>query len=283
MFRFAVLVLVFVSCASLADGFGESKPESAQPRAAASRMLIVAHRGLLRHAPENTRAAFDACLNLRFGFELDVQRTRDGKLVCVHDGTLDRTTNATGRVSSKTWAELQTVDAGAWFHADFRGERIPSIDAVFARLARAPHKSILVAVDLKIRHPSVERDLVALAKKHGVLNRLLFIGRTIESEPTRKRFQAADKSAPVAHLANTTAELPAVLADKAADWAYIRFVPTRKQVERIHRAGKRVILVGKTVAGREPANWRAAANAGVDAILTDYPLELREVLRKATR
>jgi len=55
--------------------------------------LIVAHRGLLHHAPENTLAYFRACLELRIGFEFDVERTKDGQLVCVHDDTVDRTTN----------------------------------------------------------------------------------------------------------------------------------------------------------------------------------------------
>ena len=50
--------------------------------------LVVAHRGLLRHAPENTLANFRACLELRLGFEFDVARTKDGHLVCIHDDTL---------------------------------------------------------------------------------------------------------------------------------------------------------------------------------------------------
>ena len=68
--------------------------------AAEPRPLIVAHRGLLRHAPENTLANFRACLELRLGFEFDVQATKDGQLVCIHDGTVDRTT--TGRAGSPT-------------------------------------------------------------------------------------------------------------------------------------------------------------------------------------
>jgi glycerophosphoryl diester phosphodiesterase len=62
-----------------------------------SHPLIVAHRGLLHHAPENTLANFRACLELRLGFEFDVEQTKDGHLVCIHDGTVDRTTNGTGK------------------------------------------------------------------------------------------------------------------------------------------------------------------------------------------
>lgn len=53
-------------------------------------LFVVPHRGLLLHAPENTSANFRACLELRIGFEFDVQRTKDGELVCVHDDTLNR-------------------------------------------------------------------------------------------------------------------------------------------------------------------------------------------------
>ena len=56
---------------------------------AAEPPLIVAHRGLLRHAPENTLANFRACFELRLGFEFDVERTKDGHLVCIHDSTAD--------------------------------------------------------------------------------------------------------------------------------------------------------------------------------------------------
>ena len=70
--------------------------------AADAQPLIVAHRGLLRHAPENTLANFRACLELRIGFEFDVERTKDNHLVCMHDNTVDRTTNGTGKVSELT-------------------------------------------------------------------------------------------------------------------------------------------------------------------------------------
>src|SRR5690606_17021628 len=68
---------------------------------------IVAHRGLLRHAPENTLANFRACLELRLGFEFDVRRTEDGHLVCIHDETVDRTTDGTGTVSEMSWEQIR--------------------------------------------------------------------------------------------------------------------------------------------------------------------------------
>src|SRR5688572_8583483 len=76
---------------------------------------LVGHRGLLHHAPENTLAGFAACLDLRFGFEVDIHRSKDGHLVCIHDATLDRTTDGAGKVASFTFAQLRKRDAGAWF------------------------------------------------------------------------------------------------------------------------------------------------------------------------
>ncbi len=97
---------------------------SSEPvRAGPEQTKIVAHRGLLRHAPENTLANFRACLELRLGFEFDVQRTRDGQLVCIHDETADRTTNGTGTVSEMTLEQIRRLDAGKWFDPKFAGKR----------------------------------------------------------------------------------------------------------------------------------------------------------------
>ncbi len=92
--------------------------------------LIVAHRGLLRHAPENTLANFRACLELRLGFEFDVQRTKDGHLICIHDDTVDRTTNGTGKVADLTLEEIRQLDAGSWFDPKFAGEKAEYVEAL---------------------------------------------------------------------------------------------------------------------------------------------------------
>lgn len=115
--------------------------------ASAADPRIVAHRGLLRHTLENTLTNFRSCLNLKFGFEFDVRRAIDGTLVCVHDDTLDRTTNGTGRVAEKTLLELKKLDAGGWFDPRFRGQRIPTIDEIFTLIAQSLTKQLLIAVN----------------------------------------------------------------------------------------------------------------------------------------
>jgi len=90
--------------------------------------ILVAHRGLLRHAPENTLPAFATCLELGIGFELDIRTTKDGKLVVLHDDTLGRTTNGPNRsVREFTLAELKRFDAGRWFHRSFADVRVRTL------------------------------------------------------------------------------------------------------------------------------------------------------------
>ncbi len=238
---------------------------------------IVAHRGLLLHAPENTLANFRACLELRLGFEFDVQRSRDGVLVCIHDESVDRTTNGTGKVSDFPLSELRELDAGLRFDRRFAGEKVPTIDEVLQTIAAAGERDVLIAVDLKAA--DVERDVVLLAQQHRVLHRLLFIGRTISEPGVRQRLRDASGQAQTAALAATAADLPAAIADPHSSWVYLRFVPTAAQIATVHQSKKRAFIAGVTVAGQQPENWRAASVAGIDAILTDFPLELGAALR----
>src|SRR6476660_947040 len=112
-----------------------------------SRPLAVGHRGLMHAAPECTLAGFRACLTLRCGFEFDVRRTKDGELVCLHDATLDRTTNGKGPLAELLLANVKQLDAGSWFDKSFAGERVATIDEVFALIAAEARGEPVIAVD----------------------------------------------------------------------------------------------------------------------------------------
>jgi glycerophosphoryl diester phosphodiesterase len=241
----------------------------------AGQPLPVAHRGLLRHAPENTLANFRACLELRLGFEVDVRRSRDGTLVCVHDASVERTTDGRGAVAGMTLGQLKALDAGSWFNPVFAGERIPTAEEVFALLPRYPRAPVRVAVDLKVDDATLAADVVGLALRNEVLDRLLFIGLAIGDADLRRRLRAADPRTHVACLAETEEQFPAALADAHSDWVYMRYLPREGDMRRVHETGKPSLIAGPKVSGHEPENWRAASRVGADAILTDSPLELR--------
>lgn len=117
-----------------------------------SRRINVAHRGASAYAPEHTLAAYRLALDQGADYvEQDLAITRDGVLICIHDPTLERTTDVEERFPDRartiTWegktvkgwfandftlAEIKTLDAGSWFDARFAGERVPTFDEAIA-------------------------------------------------------------------------------------------------------------------------------------------------------
>lgn len=90
---------------------------------------ICAHRGDKKVTPENTIPAFQSAV--RKGahmIELDVAPTSDGRLIIMHDRTLDRTTNGSGAVSDHTFDEIRALDAGSWFNEEFAGTQVPTLE-----------------------------------------------------------------------------------------------------------------------------------------------------------
>ncbi|MGE5616240.1 MAG: glycerophosphodiester phosphodiesterase [Bacillota bacterium] len=107
----------------------------------------MAHRGGGTLAPENTLAAFRLGQSLGYtAHEFDVKLSRDGVAMLLHDETLERTTSGRGRACDFTWAELSQLDAGAWHSDAFRGERIPTFEAVARELIA---KGTLANIELK--------------------------------------------------------------------------------------------------------------------------------------
>ena len=108
--------------------------------------LIIAHRGDLTHAPENTLPAFTAAHRQGAdGIELDARLTRDQQLIIFHDRNLKRITGRPGLVSNATLAEIRELDAGHWFAPQFRNEKPPTLDEVFEHLP----PNYLINVEMK--------------------------------------------------------------------------------------------------------------------------------------
>ncbi len=96
---------------------------------------VIAHRGSKGTHPENTLPAFQEAIDVQAdGIELDVQLTRDGQLVVIHDEKINRTTNAKGWVKELTLAEIKELDAGSWFSENYKETRIPTLEEVLELL-----------------------------------------------------------------------------------------------------------------------------------------------------
>lgn len=91
-------------------------------------IFVAAHRGFSEKYPENTIPAFQAAIDLNVDqLEIDIRVTKDDHLVIIHDATVDRTTNGTGKVCDYTLEELRRLDAGSWKGEEFKGLQIPTL------------------------------------------------------------------------------------------------------------------------------------------------------------
>ncbi len=155
-----------------------------------SKKTLVAHRGASAYAPEHTLAAYRLAIEQGADYvEQDLAVTKDGVLICLHDASLERTTNVEerfpGRVSSytiegktrKAWlandftlAEIKTLDAGSWFDRKFAGERIPTFDEAIAAIkGRAGIFPELKTPEIYAgRDVKFEEMVAAALDKHGL-------------------------------------------------------------------------------------------------------------------
>ena len=109
--------------------------------------LIIAHRGDVISAPENTIPAFESALAMGAdGIELDVRLTKDEKLVVFHDRCLDRTSNGNGPVNHYNLDAVRELDAGSWFGPEHKGVTAPTLDEVFETLP----PGFLINVEMKV-------------------------------------------------------------------------------------------------------------------------------------
>ena len=236
--------------------------------------LILAHRGAAGERPENTLAAFRRALEVGAdGIEFDVQLTKDGELVVIHDERLDRTTNGTGWVKDHTLAALQALDAGRWFSQAYREERIPLLAEVLALAAPA----CVINVELKnsrVPYPGIESKVIEALKGVDAL------GKTIVSSfnhDSLQRVKAIDPSARIGYLYQVPWRSPIARAlQLGAEGIHPpRLAVSRRLVLRAHRAG----LAVRAWTVNRPKHLQQMMALGVDAIMTDHPAMMREILR----
>lgn len=129
-------------------------------------MHLYAHRGYSAKHPENTLRAFEAALPYVDGIELDVQRTKDDRLVVIHDETVDRTTDGSGYVKDMTLRQLRALRS--------EGERIPTLEEVFALVAA---HDVTVNVELKtdrFDYSGIEQLAWLATEEFGLADRVVF-------------------------------------------------------------------------------------------------------------
>ncbi len=259
--------IVAVLCLTPFVGAADAQP-TASP-------IPVAHRGLLRHAPENTLPAFAVCLELGMGFELDVRTTKDGHLVILHDDSVVRTTNGPDRsIRDLTLEEVRPFDAGSWFDQAFAGIRIPTLEETLAVVKDRKRGSTIIALNVKQLTPPGEAKLVSLVERYGLLDESFAFDQSPEMSQRLKKLNPKFR---IGQNVNR-ASLDARIQEDFLDVFLLTFAPKAEEVIRLHEHKKQVLynFAGPGDARRNPAVWKQVRDARIDGLLTDYPLECRE-------
>lgn len=249
-------------------------------------VVNTAHRGATGYAPENTLAAFQ--LGVEQGADLvesDVQRSKDGVLVLMHDLTLSRTTDveevfpdrAPWRVSDFTYEEIQQLDAGSWFSEEFAGEPVPTM-ADMVELIRPTRSGILMELKAPALYPGIEEQVAEeFASYPGYVDSAVSSERLVVQSfdwESMARYHEVQPSVPVGLLGRPDESLLPELSTwadqinpgfRTFDAAY---------VEKVHELGMEV----HTYTVNWPGEMHLVLDRGVDGVITNYPDVLEEVL-----
>ena len=139
-------------------------------------MNIWAHRGCSQRYPENTISAFASAVQIDdlTGIELDIQMTKDGEIVIIHDERVDRTTDGVGYVKDFTYAQIRKLVIAA---ENGRKERIPSIIEVFDLIEDKMEKGLLLNIELKnsiVPYQGMEERILKLTACRGIQNQIVY-------------------------------------------------------------------------------------------------------------
>lgn len=172
LFACGLLILFFIG--------GSSKSVTPDPSIFSDSFIVIGHRGASAYAPEHTLVSYQLARELGADFiEIDLQMTKDGVLVAMHDYTVDRTTNGNGSVESHSLNELKRLDAGSWFnknfpmYADSEYEflTVPTLEEVFAHFG----KDVNYYIETKSpnKYPDMEEKLIQLLQENDLIEKVI--------------------------------------------------------------------------------------------------------------
>ncbi|MFD1831904.1 glycerophosphodiester phosphodiesterase [Streptomyces desertarenae] len=256
--------------------------------------LPVAHRGASGYAPENTLAAVDAAHDLGVAWvENDVQRTRDGELVVVHDATLGRTTDveevfpdrAPWRVADFTAAEIARLDAGSWFGPRYAGERVPTLEQ-FLRHMNRTGQNLLLEIKRPELYPGIEADVLRELRSEGWLDRRHVRDKLVVQSFGADSVRAVHDQAPAVRTGFLGTPEPAELPEYARFTDQINPPHTtlsEEYVRRVHALegahGRPLEVFTWTV--NDAGTARRVADMGVDGIISNVPDVVRDAVSPA--
>ena len=265
MNRFLVLLFLVCVCAFQVQAQQTNSPAP---------ILISAPRGNTGWAHENTLATYKDALKVGVDYiEIDVRTTLDGKLVILHDATLNRTTNGEGPLKNKSFVELRELSAGKG-SIEFDKERIPTLEEVCQLISRWNfwhRRKTYIYVDCKDVAPA---PLVETIVKYKLANESYFYGNDSFLLSLKQVFPQARLMPSLRNKEEIHPKI-ASLHPAAFDASFLSL--TQEMVDEIHSKNIRVFtdLLGPL---DTETNYKKAAKLGVDLIQTDKPKLVLETL-----
>ncbi len=224
-------------------------------------MEITAHRGASIKYPENTMAAFKGAVELNADWiELDVQQTKDNKIVVSHDSNLKRVTGVNKDISDMTYDDIKDLDAGSFFSDKYKDERIPLLEDVI-KFAIDNHIRLNIELKPTGKEINFEKNVVDLINKYNFKDRCVVTSQTHEVLKNVKEYDSSIKTVYVMSLA-----LGNITEIEYADAFSVEASSVNESlVRKVHNSGKEIYAW--TVNKESSINHMIDMN--VDNIITD--------------
>ena len=233
---------------------------------------VMAHRGLSADAPENTLYAFSDAISVGADFiELDVQQTRDGVLVVMHDSNLKRTTGVNKDIWDVDYADIQNLDAGSWFDPAYANARIPTLEETLQFVDKRAKLNIEIK-PTKHGSDTLEQDVAELITRYQYTDACYV---TSFSYGSLKKVKEANPEIRTGYLMSVAYGQFCSL--KYADaFSLNKVFVTSQVVNAAHQQGKQIFAW--TVNGMSEV--RSLCNLHVDSIITDDPVMVQNVISR---
>jgi glycerophosphoryl diester phosphodiesterase len=234
---------------------------------------ITAHRGASADAPENTMAAVIAAIDQGADWvEIDVQETADGRVVVFHDSDFKRVADKELKIWDATLDDLQDLDIGSWFAAEFRDERVPTLEQVL----NTCQGKAGVNIELKFygHDERLEERVIEIVERYNMESEVVVMSLKLESVQRMRKLRPSWQvglltAAAIGSLRRVDADFLAVSAGTA----------TRDFIHATHRSGKKVHVW--TI--NDPIAMSTMFGRAADNLITDKPAVARQVLEERAK
>lgn len=242
-------------------------------------IIKVAHRGVSSLIPENTIASYKYALTLNIDMlEIDIHRTKDNKLVVMHDATTERTTLQKGVIKELTYEELLKYDVGIWKGEEFKGERIPLFKDVLS-LVKSTNVVLLIEVKKPERYLGIEKEVLEEIKESGIDENKIII-QSFNRESV-KRFRALNETIELGVLLKKKHQF--IRKDtirqisKYAQYLNPNYkIASKSFIDNVHYYNMKTLPY--TV--NDEASMKKLIELNVDGIISDYPQNLIKLLEE---